>query len=89
MKNIDALENSLSSIRLGGGREILDDVIDMAVGIMLNKKVGDQVNEGEILCYLHSNKNVKLIILVAKQVFDAFEISKEKVEKPKIVLEII
>lgn len=89
MKNIDALENSLSSIILGGGREILDDVIDMAAGIMLNKKVGDQVNEGEVLCYLHSNKNVKLIILVAKQVFDAFEISKEKVEKPKIVLEII
>ena len=77
MKNIDALENSLSSIRLGGGREILDDVIDMAAGIMLNKKVGDQVNEDEVLCYLHSNKNVKLIILVAKQVFDAFEISKK------------
>ena len=51
VKNIDALEISLSSIRLGGGREILDDVIDMAAGIMLNKKVGDQVNEGEVLCY--------------------------------------
>ena len=63
----------LSSMTLGGGRETLDDVIDMAAGIMLNKKVGDQVNEGEVLCYLHSNKNVTLINRVAKLVFDAFE----------------
>ena len=89
VKNIDALEIGLSSMTLGGGRETLDDVIDMAAGIMLNKKVGDQVNEGEVLCYLHSNKNVTLINRVSKQVSEAFEISKEKVEKPKVVLEII
>ena len=89
VKNIDALEIGLSSMTLGGGRETLDDVIDMAAGIMLNKKVGDQVEEGEVLCYLHSNKNVTLINRVAKQVLAAFEISEEKVEKPKVVLEII
>ena len=89
VQNIDALEIGLSSMTLGGGRETLDDVIDMAAGIMLNKKVGDQVNEGEVLCYLHSNKNVTLINRVAKQVSDAFIICKEKVEKPKVVLEII
>ena len=89
VKNIDALEIGLSSMTLGGGRETLDDVIDMAAGIMLNKKVGDQVEEGEILCYLHSNKNVTLINRVAKQVLAAFEISEEKVEKSKVVLEII
>ena len=89
VKNIDALEIGLSSMTLGGGRETLDDVIDMAAGIMLNKKVGDQVNEGDVLCYLHSNKNVTLINRVAKQVLAAFEISEEKVEKPKVVLEII
>ena len=89
VQNIDALEIGLSSMTLGGGRETLDDVIDMAAGIMLNKKVGDQVNEGAVLCYLHSNKNVTLINRVAKQVSDAFIICKEKVEKPKVVLEII
>ena len=89
VKNIDALEIGLSSMTLGGGRETLDDVIDMAAGIMLVKKVGDEVNEGDVLCYLHSNKNVTLINRVAKKVLAAFEISKEKVEKPKVVLEII
>ena len=89
VKSIDALEIGLSSMTLGGGRETLDDVIDMAAGIMLNKKVGDEVNEGDALCYLHSNKNVTLINRVAKQVLEAFEISKQKVEKPKVVLEVI
>ena len=89
VNNIDALEIGLSSMTLGGGRETLDDVIDMAAGIMLVKKVGDEVNEGDVLCYLHSNKNVTLINRVAKEVLAAFEISEEKVEKPKVVLEII
>ena len=89
VKGINALEIGLSSMTLGGGRETLDDVIDMSAGIMLNKKVGDYVKEGEVLCYLHSNKNVTLINRVAKNVFNAFEISKEFVEKPKVVLEVI
>ena len=89
VKDINALEIGLSSMTLGGGRETLDDVIDMSAGIMLNKKVGDYVKEGEVLCYLHSNKNVTLINRVAKNVSDAFAISKEFVEKPKVILEII
>ena len=89
MEEINALEIGLSSMTLGGGRETLDDVIDMSAGIMLNKKVGDYVKEGEVLCYLHSNKNVTLINRVAKNVFNAFVVSKEFVEKPKVILEII
>ena len=89
VKSIDALEIGLSSMTLGGGRETLDDIIDMSAGIMLNKKVGDYVKEGEVLCYLHSNKNVTLINRVAKNVFNAFVVSKEFVEKPKVILEII
>ncbi len=89
VSSIDALEIGLSSMTLGGGRETLDDVIDMSAGIMLNKKVGDQVKEGEVLCYLHSNKNVTLINRVAKNVFNAFKISKEFVCKPQIIYEVI
>ena len=89
IESINALEIGLSSMTLGGGRETLDDVIDMAAGIMLNKKVGDYVKEGEVLCYLHSNKNVTLINRVAKNVFESFKISKEFVEKPKVILEVI
>ena len=89
VKSINALEIGLSSMTLGGGRETLDDIIDMSAGIMLNKKVGDYVKEGEVLCYLHSNKNVTLINRVARNVLDAFKISKEFVEKPNVILEVI
>ena len=89
VEDIDALEIGLASMTLGGGRETLDDVIDMSAGIMLNKKVGDYVKEGEALCYLHSNKNVTLINRVSKEVFEAFKISKEFVAKPKVILDII
>lgn len=89
VEGINALEIGLASMTLGGGRETLDDVIDPAAGIMLNKKVGDYVKEGEVLCYLHSNKNVTLINRVSKEVFNAFKVSKGFVEKPKVILDII
>ena len=86
---INALTIGLASMTLGGGRETLDDVIDMSAGIMLEKKVGDSVNEGDVLCYLHSNKNVTLINRVAKQVLEAFIIAPEEIQKPQVILEII
>ena len=89
VSSLNALEIGVASMQLGGGRETLEDVIDMSAGIMLNKKVGDYVKEGEVLCYLHSNKNVTLINRVAKNVFNAFVVSKEFIEKPKVILEII
>ncbi|MCQ2800963.1 MAG: pyrimidine-nucleoside phosphorylase [Bacilli bacterium] len=89
VKNIDALEIGLSSMRLGGGRETLNDVIDMSAGIMLNKKVGDKIASGEVLCYLHSNKDVDVINKISKDVAKSFEITKDFVEKPRVILEII
>ena len=78
IKSIKALEIGTASMKLGGGREKLDDIIDMTAGIMLNKKVGDKVEKDELLCTLHTNKeNVDNII---KMVEDAFIIVNEKVD---------
>ena len=78
IKSIKALEIGTASMKLGGGREKLDDIIDMTAGIMLNKKVGDKVEKDELLCTLHTNKeNVNNII---KMVEDAFIIVNEKVD---------
>jgi pyrimidine-nucleoside phosphorylase len=40
---------------LGGGREKKEDSVDPAVGIVLHKKVADQVSAGEPLCTIHYN----------------------------------
>ena len=70
IKTIDALAIGLGSCHLGGGREKITDVIDMSAGIILNKKVGDFVKKGELLCTLHTNKdNVDHIIKSVKEAF--------------------
>lgn len=41
---------------LGAGRETKESAIDLAVGIVLEKKVGDKVETGDTLAVIHSNK---------------------------------
>jgi pyrimidine-nucleoside phosphorylase len=45
---------------LGAGRETVDSNVDHAVGVVLHKKVGDLVNEGEPLATLHVNDRRRL-----------------------------
>jgi thymidine phosphorylase len=45
---------------LGGGREKKEDGVDPAVGIVLEKKVGDAVRAGEVLCTVHYNSELRL-----------------------------
>ena len=89
VKDINALEIGIASMQLGGGRETLDDVIDMAAGIMLEKKVGDTVNKGDVLCYLHTNKNGESVSHVTENVQNAYVLTKEYVVKPRVVMEVI
>jgi pyrimidine-nucleoside phosphorylase len=78
IKSIKALDIGIASMKLGGGREKLGDTIDMAAGIILNKKVGDKIEKDELLCTLHTNKeNVDNIV---KMVENAFTIVNEKVD---------
>ncbi|MBE6053880.1 MAG: thymidine phosphorylase, partial [Clostridium sartagoforme] len=45
----------LIAMELGAGRETKESDIDLAVGIVLNKKINDEVKAGDILAYIHSN----------------------------------
>lgn len=47
---------------LGAGRMKKEDKIDMSVGIVLNKKVGDKVQKGDILAIIHANDYNKATI---------------------------
>ena len=89
VKFLNALEIGLSSMRLGGGRETLEDKIDMSAGIMLVKKIGDKVKKGDVLCYLHTNKSDDVVKQESEIVSKAYTITKGFIEKPNVVLEII
>lgn len=53
---IVANEVGVASMMLGAGRQTKEDDIDLSVGIVLNKKVGDKVKAGESLLTIHSNR---------------------------------
>ena len=83
---IDALAIGHASMYLGGGRAKMDDTIDHSVGIVLNKKVGDSVAKGDILAYIHANKED--VSLESKCVFDAYQIGDTRII-PKLILKVV
>jgi pyrimidine-nucleoside phosphorylase len=50
----DALEIALAGKALGAGRDSKDAAIDLAVGIVLEKKIGDPVKSGDVLAVIHA-----------------------------------
>ena len=52
---IIANEIGVASMMLGAGRQTKEDVIDLGVGIVLNKKVGEHVEKGENILTIHTN----------------------------------
>ena len=50
----------LIAMELGAGRATKESEIDLAVGIVLNKKRGEKVNKGDVLAYIHSNSEEKI-----------------------------
>lgn len=49
-------EIGVASMILGAGRATKEDVIDLAVGLVLHKKVGDKIEEGESILTIYSNR---------------------------------
>lgn len=56
---IDAEKIGHASVILGAGRLTKNSPIDLAVGILLKKKVGDYVEAGETLAVIHANDQEK------------------------------
>ncbi|MCB0235694.1 MAG: thymidine phosphorylase [Anaerolineae bacterium] len=77
-----------AAVVLGGGRQKKDDTIDPAVGIVLAAKVGDQVEAGQPLCWIHANDEDRLAEATA-MVRDAIRISAEPVDAPPLILDIV
>ncbi|WP_141502443.1 pyrimidine-nucleoside phosphorylase [Paenibacillus luteus] len=54
---IIADEIGTAAMLLGAGRATKESEIDLAVGLMLNKKIGDKVTAGDSLVTIHSNRD--------------------------------
>ena len=86
--SIDAKEIGKLACSLGAGRIKKDDEIDKSVGIVLTKKVGDYVIEGEELAYLHMN-SLQQVDLAKETINKIIKIRKEKAEPLKTIIKVI
>lgn len=77
VSEIIADEIGVAAMWLGAGRATKESEIDLAVGLMLNKKVGEAVEAGESLVTIHANSedvaNVTEKILAAISIADSAE----------------
>ena len=88
IEKIEAETVGVSAMILGAGRETKEDELDLSAGIILKKKVGDFVNEGDTLAELHFNRENKLE--EAKRRFkNAYIISEEKPELKKLIYGVV
>lgn len=88
VQRILAQEIGIACMMLGGGRETKESIIDPAVGIILNKKIGDGVKKGDVLAYIHANDREKAITAAAK-IKAAYQMSTEKVARPVMIKQLI
>lgn len=87
VEKIDALSIGIAAMKLGAGRATKEDIIDMGVGVVLNKKVGEVVNVGDVLAYIHTNQAdlTEAIDYINK----AYEITSSPVCSPTLIYDII
>ncbi|MCP4423936.1 MAG: thymidine phosphorylase [Chloroflexi bacterium] len=76
---VDTAAIGWTSVRLGAGRLVKEDKIDHAVGFILPRKVGDRLQEGETLGFIHANDNNKLA-QAREEILTAITWSDEAVE---------
>ena len=88
IEKLDALTIGVASVDLGAGRIKKEDGIDFAVGFYLNKKIGDKVEAGEVLAYVHANNKEKGEAAV-QEVQKAYTISDKPVQPETYILDII
>lgn len=85
---IEAEAVGVSAMILGAGRERKEDELDLSAGIILKKKVGDFVKEGEILAIMHFNREDKFEDAKSR-LKNAYIISQERFEPKKLIYGVV
>jgi pyrimidine-nucleoside phosphorylase len=72
-----------AAMLLGAGRATKESQIDLAVGLVLNKKVGDSVKKGDSLVTIHSNR--ENVDDVKNKLYSSISISSNEVKAPELI----
>ncbi len=85
---VHAMEVGLTALDLGAGRERKGEQVDHAVGVVVHKKVGDPLQEGEALFSIHANHEDRLQPAI-ERVMAAYQLSTEHVEPLPLFYDVI
>lgn len=88
VKKIETDEIGMVSLILGGGRETKESEIDLSVGLILHKKVGDKVEKNETIATLYGN-DLKKMDLAKKRFENSYTFSNTPVAKNTFIKWII
>ncbi|MWP61725.1 pyrimidine-nucleoside phosphorylase [Gilliamella sp. Pas-s25] len=86
VSKIIADQIGIAAMQLGAGRATKEDIIDPAVGIVLHKKVGDQVAEGETLLTIHASTDK--LDAIKQKLYDNIIIS-DCANEPQLIYKVI
>ncbi|MBE5767269.1 MAG: thymidine phosphorylase [Clostridiales bacterium] len=86
--SMTACDIGRASIALGAGRIQKSDKIDPAVGIIMTRRIGESIEKGEPVAFLHANP-ASDVESAKKLLLNAIRISKEPVETPPLVYAVI
>ncbi|WP_147533854.1 pyrimidine-nucleoside phosphorylase [Bacillus marasmi] len=74
-----------AAMLLGAGRATKESVIDLAVGLVLRKKIGDKVEQGESLVTIYSNS--ENVDKVKEMLYENIKLSEHGVKAPALIYE--
>ena len=88
VSHIECEKVGLISMHLGGGRAAKEDAIDLSVGLVLHKKVGDKVEMGESLATIHASTMEKAQA-AANSLRACCTFSDTPVQRPQLIKDIL
>ncbi len=85
---LDALTFGLAAVNLGCGRQKVDDKIDYSAAILLDKKTGDAVKQGDTICWIFGETEEK-VTTTKNMLLKGIKITQTKPEIKNRIIEII
>lgn len=88
VKSIQTDSLGIASMMLGAGREKKEDIIDYTAGIIVFKKIGDFVEEGDVLVEIYTN-DTKNIIAAENIIHKAYDFSELEIKPEPLIYDIL
>ena len=88
IKKMIADEIGICAMMLGAGRETKNSPIDLSAGILLNKKVGDEVKNGDVLATFYTNKD-NIMETIKNKFLENIFLTNDSVDEQKLVKAIV